>query len=179
MPGAKWNSLFTSRQQALRQRIARDPYYRFQNLDEIAMAVELGISIEVHQATVDDWLRLPGISIHQARQWTELGQMGVQFLSVEDLAAAINIPVRRLQPFVRILSFCYYEPDSLLAPQRLNPNTAPSQSLDRIPSLSPELRDRLIAEREENGAYQNLVDLQRRLQLPPDLTAQLMHYFHF
>jgi DNA uptake protein ComE-like DNA-binding protein len=176
---ARWISDFDPRRQALRQRIARDPYYRFQNLDEIAIAVDLGIRIEVNGAAVDDWLRLPGISIHQARQWVELAQLGMQFLSTEDLAAAINIPIQRLQPFAKILSFCYHSPDSLLSPQRINPNTASVQALVQIPCLSHELSDRLITDREKNGAYQSLADLQRRLQFPAELIAQLMYYFQF
>ena len=51
----------------IRARLQNDPYYRLQSAEEIAIAAELGIRIDVNQASVDDWLRLPGISIHQAR----------------------------------------------------------------------------------------------------------------
>ncbi|MCE2664314.1 MAG: ComEA family DNA-binding protein, partial [Microcystis sp. 53602_E8] len=43
----------------LKAKISNDPYYRFRSLDEIAMAAQLGIKINVSQAGVDDWLRLP------------------------------------------------------------------------------------------------------------------------
>ena len=59
--------MFKLSQIGIRNKIANDPYYRFQSLQEIAIAAELGIKIDVNQATVDDWLRLPGLSIHQAR----------------------------------------------------------------------------------------------------------------
>ena len=49
------------RRQSLKRRILNDPFYRFQSLEEVAIAVELGIKIEVNQATVDEWLRLPEI----------------------------------------------------------------------------------------------------------------------
>jgi len=52
----------------------------------IAVAA-LGIQIDVNQASVD-WLRLPGLSIHQAR--VELCRSGVQFYCLEDIAAALN-----------------------------------------------------------------------------------------
>ena len=59
---------------SLRSRIIEDPYYRFKSAFEIAVAADLGVKIDVNQANVDDWLRLPGISIHQARQLVALSQ---------------------------------------------------------------------------------------------------------
>lgn len=174
-----WGKLFNPRRQALRQRIACDPYYRFSSLEEIAIATELGIRIEVSHATVDDWLRLPGISIHQARQLVALAQMGVQFLSLEDLAAALSFPVQRLKPFAPILAFSYLDPDSLLTPQRLNPNQATADDLAHIPFLSPDLVQRLILDRQAHGAFQDLLDLQRRLELDRERLTQLMHYLQF
>ena len=73
---------------SLRSRIVEDPYYRFRSAFEIAVAADLGVKIDVNQATVDDWLRLPGISIHQANQLVTLSQAGVAFYSISDVAAA-------------------------------------------------------------------------------------------
>lgn len=81
---------WTQQQGPLRAQILADPYYRFQSLAEVALAAELGISIDVNQASVDDWLRLPGLSIHQARQLVQLTQNGVQFYAIEDIAAALS-----------------------------------------------------------------------------------------
>ena len=64
--------MFKLSQIGLKKKIANDPYYRFQTLAEIAIAVELGITIDANQASIDDWLRLPGFSIHQARSLTKL-----------------------------------------------------------------------------------------------------------
>ena len=132
-----WGKKLNPRRQALQQRLAQEPYYRFSNLEEIAIASELGIRIEVSHATIDDWLRLPGISIHQARQLVELAQLGVQFLSPEDLAAALSLPVQHLAPFASILAFSYLNPLSLLTPQRLNPNQATPEDLAQIPPELP------------------------------------------
>ena len=108
----------------LRSKIKNDPYYRFQSLEEIAIAAQLNIKIEVNSATVDDWLRLPGFSIRQAQTLTALTASGVQFYAIEDIAAALNLPVQRLQPLAPILSFTFADPESLLAPTRVNINTA-------------------------------------------------------
>src|SRR3712207_5879865 len=88
----------------IRVRIQNDPYYRLQSSEEIAIAAELGMQIDVNQAGVDDWLRLPGLSIHQARSLVELTGSGVQFCCIEDLAAALSCPVQRLKPLQPILS---------------------------------------------------------------------------
>lgn len=165
--------------QKIRAKIQSDLYYRFQSLEEIAIAGELGIQIDVNQASIDDWLRLPGISIHQARTLVELTGNGVQFFSPEDIAAAINVPKQRLQPLQPILYFGYCGPESLLSPQRVNPNTASVAQLEQIPLLETSLAQLIVQNREENGYYRNLPDFQKRLALKSQLISQLMHYLQF
>jgi DNA uptake protein ComE-like DNA-binding protein len=165
--------------QQIRAKILSDPYYRFQSLEEVAIANELGIHIDVNRASVDDWLRLPGISIHQARILVELTGIGVQFLSIEDLAAAISVPVQSLNALKSILYFGYFDTESLLTPQRINPNTADFAQLEQIPFVESSLAELIVQNREENGNYRNLVDFQRRLALNSQLISQLMHYLQF
>lgn len=172
----KWLNLH---RQKIRAKIQSDPYYRFQSLEEIAIAVELGIQIDVNQASIDDWLRLPGISIHQARTLVELTGIGVQFFCPEDIAAAISIPRQRLTLLQPILYFGYCDPESLLSPQRVNPNTASVAQLEQIPLLEASLAELIVQNREENGAYRNLPDLQNRLGLKSQLISQLMYYLQF
>ena len=63
--------------QAIKVKIQHDPYYRLQSVQEIVIAAQLGMTIDVNQASVDDWLRLPGLSIHQARTLFDLTSLGV------------------------------------------------------------------------------------------------------
>ncbi|MGL5033623.1 MAG: helix-hairpin-helix domain-containing protein [Microcystaceae cyanobacterium] len=167
------------RRQSLKRQILNDPLYRFQSLEEVAIAAQLGIKIEVNQASVDEWLRLPGISIHQAKNLVELNGMGMQFLSVSDLAAALSIPVQRLQPLAIILSFAFYDQESLLNPQKIAINFASSAQLANIPFLQPELVEQILLEKENRGNYRSLVDFQRRLSLNSELVSQLMYYLQF
>lgn len=171
--------MFKLSQIGLKKKIANDPYYRFQTLAEIAIAVELGIKIDANQASIDDWLRLPGFSIHQARSLVELAAMGLQFMCIEDVAAAINIPVGRLQPLEPILSFAYYDRLSPLSPEKIDLNTASISALQTIPNLESELASKILENRQENGKYRNLIDLQRRLNLDCNLISELMHYLKF
>jgi len=165
----------TTQTQTARSRILNDPYYRFQSLAEVQLAASLGIKIDVNQAGVDDWLRLPGLSIHQARTLTELTQAGVPFHSLEDIAAVLNLPLQRLKPLEPVLLFCYYDQTSLHTIQPIDANTASLEMLTRIPAIDLYLA-RLIV---QNRPYRNLPHLQRRLSLSTELTSQLMHYLKF
>lgn len=170
-------SRLNPRIQQLRKRLLNDPYYRLQSAEEIAVAAALGIQIDVNQASVDDWLRLPGLSIHQARSLVELCQSGVQFYCLEDIAVALSLPVQRLKPLESVLKFCYY--DALVHPLRVNPNTATVESLVQIPVIELSLAKVVVQNRLLSGPYRNLADFQRRLSLPSHVTAQLMYYLRF
>lgn len=163
--------------QFIRSQLLNDPYYRLQSAQEIAVAAELGIKIDVNQASVDDWLRLPGISIHQARSLVELSHSGVPFYSIEDIAAALGVPVQRLLPLVPVLQFCYY--DNTYSIEKVNPNTASVEELNHIPGVSLTLAQAIVQNRALAGSYRNLVDFQKRLSLNGQLTAQLMYYLRF
>lgn len=163
----------------LRNKIKSDPYYRFQSIEEISIAAQLKITIDVNTATVDDWLRLPGVSIRQAQTLATLTASGVQFLCLEDIAAALNLPRQRLQPFAPILSFTFTDPESSLAPALINPNTASIEELITLPFFDRTLAQKVIHNRETEGMYRTLADFHQRLGLNAQLTSQLMHYLRF
>ncbi len=162
---------------SLRSRILEDPYYRFKSAFEIAVAADLGIKIDVNQANVDDWLRLPGISIHQARQLVALSQAGVAFYSISDLVAALNIPLARLQWLAPVLSFQYYDPVAALPSVSVNRSTI--TELTQIPQISPELATEIVSQRDQDGKFTDLVNFQQRLGLSGELIGELMHYLQF
>lgn len=162
-----------------RAKLLNDPYYRFQSVDEIKLAAALGIVIDANLAGVDDWLRLPGLSIHQARSLVCLTQAGVQFHCLEDVAAALGLTVQRLKPLEPVLRFCYYDPDGPNAIASLNVNTASVEALTRVAGIDLFLARAIAHNRQQYGAYRNLAEMQQRLALPPALTAELMHYLHF
>ncbi|MEL6911536.1 MAG: ComEA family DNA-binding protein [Cyanobacteria bacterium J06598_4] len=171
--------MFKLPQIGIRNKIANDPYYRFQSMKEIAIAAELGIKIDVNLATVDDWLRLPGFSIRQARSLVELVKMGVQLVCIEDIAAVIGVSVMHLQPYEPILAFAYYDRLSPLSPVKTNINSASMEELSAIPGMTIDLAQAIISDRQEHGRYSNLINLSSRLNLDSNLTSQLMHYLRF
>ncbi|MTJ07209.1 ComEA family DNA-binding protein [Anabaena sp. UHCC 0204] len=165
--------------QKLRAKLLSDPYYRLQSGEEVQMAAELGLGIDANQATVDDWLRLPGLSIHQGRSLVELSRAGVVFYCIEDVAAALGLPVQRLEPLKPLLNFNYYDNNSLDQPPLVNPNTASVESLSKIPFIDSSLAQKVVENRLAAGPYRSLADFQRRLELPGDAIAQLMYYLRF
>ncbi|MEY3333632.1 MAG: hypothetical protein RLZZ176_1932 [Cyanobacteriota bacterium] len=165
--------------QKLRGKLLSDPYYRLQSAEEVRMAAELGLGIDVNQATVDDWLRLPGLSIHQGRSLVELSRAGVVFYCIEDVAAALGLPVQRLAPLKPLLNFNYYDHFSLDQTQQINPSTASVESLSKIPFMDLSLAQTVVENRLAGGPYRSLADFQQRLNLPGDAIAQLMYYLRF
>lgn len=151
-----------------------DPYYRFRSLAEVALAAQFGVTIDVNQATVDDWLRLPFFSIHQARFLVSLTQAGVQFYRLEDIAAALELPVERLRPIEPILQFCYY--DQALC---LNINQVSLPELLEVSLIDRPLAEAIITQRNQQGDYQDWLDFQRRLGLSGEEISALLPYLRF
>ena len=141
--------MFKLSQVGIRRKIANDPYYRFQSLTEIAIAAKLGVKIDVNLATVDDWLRLPGFSIHQARSLVELVRMGVELVCLEDVAAAIGVSMQHLQPYEPVLAFAYYDRLSPLSPVKTNINSASLEELAAIPAVTYNLAQEIIFQRQQ------------------------------
>jgi DNA uptake protein ComE-like DNA-binding protein len=160
-----------------RQKMASDPYYRFGSLAELPIAAELGIRIDVNSATIDDWLRLPGLSIHQARALVSLQQNGLELYSIEDLAAAVGIPPQRIQVWSLVLSFQYRVPE--LQPVLCNPSFASLTELTQIPEIDSSLAELIVIDRQNNGSYRDLGDFQRRLDINGAVLGKLMHYLKF
>ncbi|MEO1621361.1 MAG: helix-hairpin-helix domain-containing protein, partial [Cyanobacteria bacterium J06632_3] len=134
--------------------------------------------VDANTASVDDWLKLPGLSIHQAHTLVALTQRGVQFNCVEDVAAALALPIQQVEPWQTILKFCYYEADSELEPTAVDVNTATAEELATVPSIDLFL-GRAIVHYRKDGPYQDLANLQDRLRLNTEITVELLHYLRF
>ena len=164
-------------------RLRTDPQTPLRSLDEVNLAASLNQTIDVNRATAADWQRLPGISAEQGRSLATLTQSGVQFNSLEDLAAALGVEPRQLQPLAPILRFYYYDSppamtDLLTPTQCVNPNHASLAELLSIPSMDSALATSIIQLR-QTAPYRDLAEFQQRLSLSPEMTAHFMHYVRF
>ncbi|MGB7086870.1 MAG: ComEA family DNA-binding protein [Phormidesmis sp.] len=170
----------------LHRRLQQEPYYRFRSVEELQLAASWGIVIDANMATIDEWLRLPGISIHQARCLSQLTQRGLAFNCIEDVAAALGMPLQQISPWQVVLQFCYYGSGDIAegsAEGRLEPvaiaiNTASAEQLVAVPAIDIFLARAIIHYR-QFGPYQDLADLQDRLRLTAQITAELLHYLRF
>lgn len=163
----------------LKRKLAEDSYYRFRSTEEVRLGVKLGVRIDANRATVDDWLRLPGISIHQARTLVELSRSGTPLTCWDDVAAATGGRLSYLQELGEIVQFYYYDPHSEVIPRPLNVNRVSVGELATISAIEPVLAERLVYHRQQFGPYKNWLDLKHRLQLTPSMVTALLHYLRF
>ena len=161
----------------LKKQLEQDRYYRFRSAKEVRWGVQWGIRIDANRATVDDWLRLPGISIHQARVLVELSRSGTPLTCWDDVAAVTGIGLEHCRQLVYIVQFYYYDPDSEV--RQLPVNRATARELAAISAIDLALAERLVYERQRSGPYQNWLDLKRRLQLQPQTMTALLHHLRF
>jgi DNA uptake protein ComE-like DNA-binding protein len=157
----------------------QDPRYRFRSVLELQQAVRQGFRLEVATASVDDWLRLPLFSIHQAHLLTQLQRSGVALHCMEDLATALEVPIAQIEPLRQALQFTYYDATSPLNCPKLNPSQAEPAALLGVPGLDERLVKRIVNDRNKRGAYRDLADFQARLQLSGDRIEDLMYYLTF
>lgn len=139
--------------------------------------------IDVNRATEEDWHRVPLLSEEQGRSLVALRKSGVQFHCLEDLAAALSVPVEQLQPLASMLKFYYYdsvESDvvELNAPQPVNLNQASIAALTAIPGVDVALALQIVHHRTRQP-FKNLTDLHQRLLLNAETVEQIMHYVQF
>ncbi|MEM6427485.1 MAG: helix-hairpin-helix domain-containing protein [Cyanobacteria bacterium P01_D01_bin.128] len=156
-----------------------DPYARFTSANEVAAAGAAGVTIDANRATVDDWLRLPGLSIHQARSLVSLSQGGILFYALEDVAAALSLASQAIEIWRPVLRFYHYDDQSVILPVVVNVNRATVAQLSQVPGIDLYLAQQMIQQRQAFGPYQGFAHLHQRLQLPPSLASQLMHYLRF
>lgn len=157
--------------------IRQNPYCRLHTPDDVAIAVDLGLFIDANRAAVDDWLRLPHLSIHQAKHLVSLRQAGVVFYCIEDLSVGLGVSATTLRPFATLIQFQYYAIDESSL-SGLDPNCAPLATLAQLPGVSESTARAIVAAREVEP-FNSLVDFQRRLELPRDVVNQLLHYLRF
>ena len=152
----------------LELKLRQQPGRRLQNAQEVRLAAELGWRLDVNRATATDWLRLPGITADQVDLLIRLQNGGVQLSGAEDLARLLDLPAAVIASWQPLLEYRWYgEPPAAAGPARLDFNQATDRQLQDL-GLSSQRRARLLRERARRP-FQDLADLQQRLQLPPEL----------
>jgi hypothetical protein len=163
----------TIERELLALKLAANPDLRLRNADEVRQLAALGWRLDVNRATAADWLRLPGCTPSQVDLLLRLQAGGVQLSGPDDLQRLLTLPDDQILCWQPLLAFRWYGygPPPGLAPVDLNRSSA-DQLQGRLP-LDPERCRRLVRER-SRGPFQDLADLQQRLNLPSDLVEALI-----
>lgn len=156
-------------QELLALKLRQDPSLQLRSAQDVRRLAALGWRLDVNRATRPDWRRLPGISAEQVDLLLRLQAGGVQLSGADDLQRLLDLTSAQLQAWLPVLDFRWYgEPPATLAPTpALDLNRASRKQLSRL-GLSSERCHRLLRERARQP-FQDLADLQQRLQLPPAL----------
>ena len=168
-------------QDLLELKLEHNPNLRLANAQEVQHAAALGWRLDVNRASADDWLRLPQIQRDQVDLLLRLRQGGVQLSGPEDLQRLLDLPAAVVAIWEPLLQFRWYGDGAPTAvrPLLIDLNRAPAQALERqLPQLSPERRQRLLRER-QRAPFQDLADLQQRLQLPAAVVEDLIGKVRF
>jgi DNA uptake protein ComE-like DNA-binding protein len=165
----------------LELKLRHNPERRLSDSSEVVHAAALGWRLDVNRASAADWLRLPGISPAQVDLLLRLQQGGVQLSGPEDLERLLELPRGQVEAWEPLLLFRWYGDGA--PPQsrslQVDLNHASAQALERqLPQLDPQRRARLLRER-QRAPFNDLADLQLRLQLPPALVEDLIGKVRF
>jgi DNA uptake protein ComE-like DNA-binding protein len=155
-----------------------NPRLRLTSARDLRLAGELGMAMDVNRASVDDLLRLPGMSIVEARRIVEGRKRGGPYLSAEELAERAEISAHKVRSVEPLLQFCYYE-TALPVAERLCVNDATAAELATVEGIYPSLAEQIVRERTARGDYADLAELRERLQLSARVTARLVSRLEF
>jgi DNA uptake protein ComE-like DNA-binding protein len=150
-------------------KLRHNPDYQLTGSADVEHAAALGWRLDVNRARESDWRRLPGLTDPQLDLLLRLQAGGVQLSGPEDLQRLLNLSDAQLQLWSPLLAFRWYaEPMASGGPlPPLDLNRATARQLETL-GLSAERLQRLLRERARRP-FQDLADLQQRLQIPPAL----------
>jgi len=152
----------------LELKLKQQPGRRLADAREVQLAAELGWRLDVNRATAADWLRLPGIDADQVDLLMRLQAGGVQLCGPDDLQRLLDLPPEVIGAWQPLLEYRWYgEPPTPAPAARLDLNRASERQLQQL-GLSAARRARLLRERARRP-FQDLADLQQRLQLPAEV----------
>ena len=146
--------------------LRQNPALKLSSAAEVRHLAALGWELDVNRASRLDWLRLPGIGTAQVDLLMRLQAGGVQLSGIDDLKRLLELDDSVVACWQPVLAFRWYgEPAGAVPPRApLDLNRATQRQLSEL-GLSAERRQRLLRERARRP-FQDLADLQHRLQLP-------------
>lgn len=159
-------------------KLRQDPSQPLHDANAVRHAAALGWRLDVNRATAADWWRLPGIGADQVDLLLRLQAGGIQLSDAEDLQRALGWSAEQVAPWLPVLAFRWYgEPPTSPERSRVDLNQASAPTLLAL-GLTSQQAQRLQRERARRP-FQDLAELQERLQLPPALVERWLGRVRF
>lgn len=177
-PGPEPSEAERIERELLALKLSQNPGLRLSSAEEVRHAAALGWHLDVNRATAADWLRLPGCTPRQVDLLLRLQGRGVQLSGPEDLQRLLELPEPQLRSWEPVLLFRWYGSQPVPGPAPVDLNQASAPQLERLGGLGPETIRRLLRER-QRGGFQDLGDLQQRLDLTPEVVEGLIGKVRF
>ena len=119
--------------------------------------------IDINRCTKDDIVYGLGLSIIYANDIELLRNEGFVFTDINELSDIVGIPQSIVQRIEPLIVFRYYEQEVDLSWRRLN-----YLSVEELVELDVDRSsaEQIVAERENKGTYQSLVDVRKRTSIP-------------
>jgi DNA uptake protein ComE-like DNA-binding protein len=158
--------------------LLQNPQQRLTSEQQMLTARELGMSIDINRCSVDDLLRLPGVTLLEARRIVEIRRSGGPYFSADELQERTDVSWEKIRRLQSMLQFRYYEQKSAL-PVLIDVNSATATQIGQLEGIESDLAGRIVQERDLRGDFADIIDLRDRLNLPARIIARLMNRITF
>ncbi len=134
----------------------------------------VGLPLDLNTAAVHELTAIPGLGASTAGAIVAHRDLHGPFRNLDALAAVEGLgpaSIERLRPFLVVPGATPDPP-----PNPIDLNTADAAALERLPGVGPVMAARIVVDRDENGPYHRLDDLQRVHGVGPALVAGLVEH---
>ena len=131
----------------------------------------VALPVDVNRDSADAISAIPGVGNSLAQAIVADREARGPFYAVEDLDRVKGVggsALENLRPFVTV-----GEPGERPPPRKLDPNEASAEELTRLPGIGEITASRIVVDREDNGPYGSIEDLQRVKGIGPKTVEDL------
>ncbi len=143
-----------------------------QSPDFSSRATKSAVSIDINQATIEEWQQLHGIGAAFAKRIVGFREKLGGFSSIGQVAETYGLPDSTFQQI---------KPQLIFSPvfRKIAINKASVEELKAHPYIDSRLAAALISYRNQHGAFSSVADVARLKALPPPLLEKLKPYLSF
>jgi len=127
-------------------------------------------TININQATLEDWKMLDGIGPGYAQRIINFREKLGGFYSIEQVAETYGLPDSVFQKIKTSIVFSN-------GPYRIiYLNEASTEDLKKHPYIDVRTANNIVSYRSQHGAFESVADLKKIVSLSPDIYEKIQHY---